>query len=105
METEKEASHIDAHEPKFGGHQTFEEREQSFFAVNQTIRCGFVRGAEGFPSTGFDLKEEDKRYMSTCRVVVSSCIFGSSDFLRRPTSKLVMIRPFFSLYLLGMISV
>ncbi|MCD7471141.1 hypothetical protein HAX54_011451 [Datura stramonium] len=89
METEKKASHIDAHEPKFGGHQTLEEREQSFFAVNQTIHCGFVRGAEGFPSTGFDLKEEDKIYMSACRVVVSSCIFGSSDFLRRPTSKLI----------------
>ncbi|KAJ6431540.1 hypothetical protein OIU84_018925 [Salix udensis] len=26
-------------------------------------------------------------YMSTCRVAVSSCILGSSDFLRRPTSK------------------
>lgn len=60
METEKKASHIDPHEPRFGGHQTLEERQQSFFAVNQTIHCGFVRGAEGFPSTGFDLKEEDK---------------------------------------------
>ncbi|CAN4124455.1 unnamed protein product [Withania somnifera] len=89
IETEKKASHIDAHEPRFGGHQTLEEREQSFFAVNQTIHCGFVRGDEGFPSTEFDLKEEDKRYMSACRVVVSSCIFGSSDFLRRPTSKLI----------------
>lgn len=89
METEKKASHIDPHEPRFGGHQTLEERQQSFFAVNQTIHCGFVRGAEGFPSTGFDLKEEDKKYMSACRVVVSSCIFGSSDFLRRPTSRLI----------------
>nr|AAU93583.1 hypothetical protein SDM1_52t00007 [Solanum demissum]ABO92995.1 protein of unknown function [Solanum tuberosum] len=85
METEKKASHIDAHEPRFGGHQTLEEREQSFFAVNQTVHCGFV----GFPSTGFDLKEEDRKYMSACRVVVSSCIFGSSDFLRRPTSRLM----------------
>ncbi|XP_015074923.1 uncharacterized protein LOC107018854 [Solanum pennellii] len=89
METEKKASHINAHEPRFGGHQTLEEREQSFFAVNQTVHCGFVRGAEGFPSTGFDLKEEDRKYMSVCRVVVSSCIFGSSDFLRRPTSRLM----------------
>ncbi|KAM3304203.1 putative hexosyltransferase MUCI70 isoform X2 [Capsicum chacoense] len=89
METEKKASHTDAHDPRFGGHQTLEEREQSFSAVNQTIHCGFLRGAEGLPSTGFDLKEEDKRYMSACRVVVSSCIFGSSDFLRRPTSRLI----------------
>ncbi|KAM3203214.1 putative hexosyltransferase MUCI70 isoform X1 [Capsicum annuum] len=89
METEKKASHTDAHDPRFGGHQTLEEREQSFSAVNQTIHCGFLRGAAGLPSTGFDLKEEDKRYMSACRVVVSSCIFGSSDFLRRPTSRLI----------------
>lgn len=95
METEKKASHINAHEPRFGGHQTLEEREQSFFAVNQTVHCGFVRAAEGFPSTGFDLKEEDRKYMSVCRVAVSSCIFGSSDFLRRPTSRLVMIWPTF----------
>ncbi|KAI3733623.1 hypothetical protein L6452_13070 [Arctium lappa] len=75
--------------PRFGGHQAFEERERSYHAVNQTIHCGFVKGLEGFPSTGFDLVEEDKMYMSTCTVVVSSCIFGSSDFLRRPTSKLI----------------
>lgn len=77
--------------PRFGGHQTLEEREQSFHAANQTIHCGFVEGSEGSPSTGFDLDKEDKMYMNTCTVVVSSCIFGSSDFLRRPTSKLVFI--------------
>ncbi|PWA70069.1 hypothetical protein CTI12_AA292100 [Artemisia annua] len=75
--------------PRFGGHQTLEEREQSFHAANQTIHCGFVEGSEGSPSTGFDLDKEDKMYMNTCTVVVSSCIFGSSDFLRRPTSKLI----------------
>ncbi|KAG9151964.1 hypothetical protein Leryth_002234 [Lithospermum erythrorhizon] len=74
---------------RFGGHQTIEEREKSFYATNQTIHCGFVKGSEEFPSTGFDLSEEDKKYMSTCKVAVSSCIFGSSDFLRRPTSRLI----------------
>lgn len=72
--------------PRFGGHQTLEERERSFYAINQTIHCGFVEGP-GLVSTGFDLDDKDKSYMSTCRIVVSSCIFGSSDFLRRPTSK------------------
>ncbi|PIA62643.1 hypothetical protein AQUCO_00200571v1 [Aquilegia coerulea] len=72
-------------EPRFGGHQTLDEREKSFFARNQTFHCGFVKGPEGSPSTGFDLDEKDKEYMNTCRIVVSSCIFGSSDFLRRPT--------------------
>ncbi|KAF6154643.1 hypothetical protein GIB67_000527, partial [Kingdonia uniflora] len=73
--------------PRFGGHQTLEEREYSFYATNQTLHCGFVKGQEGSPSTGFDIDEKDKEYMNTCRIVVSSCIFGSSDFLRRPTSK------------------
>ncbi|KAK2991388.1 hypothetical protein RJ640_007852, partial [Escallonia rubra] len=77
----------DPYELRFGGHQTLEERENSFHARNQTIHCGFVKGPEGFPSTGFDLDEKDRIYMSACIVVVSSCIFGSSDFLRRPNRK------------------
>ncbi|PKU85310.1 hypothetical protein MA16_Dca010469 [Dendrobium catenatum] len=76
-------------QPKFGGHQTLEERENSYYARNETLHCGFVKGPEGYPSTGFDVNEKDKEYMARCRVAVSSCIFGSSDFLRRPTSKLI----------------
>ncbi|XP_047976696.1 probable hexosyltransferase MUCI70 isoform X2 [Salvia hispanica] len=76
-------------EARFGGHQKFMDREKSFRATNQTIHCGFVRGPDGFPSTGFDLDEEDKKFMNACKIVVSSCIFGSFDFLRRPTSKLI----------------
>lgn len=76
-------------ESQFGGHQTLEERENSYYARNQTLHCGFVKGPMGYPSSGFDLNESDKEYMGTCRVVVSSCIFGSSDFLRRPTSKMI----------------
>lgn len=72
---------------RFGGQQSLEEREKSFYARNQTLHCGFVKGPEGSPSTGFDLDANDKTYMNTCKVVVSSCIFGNSDFLRRPTSK------------------
>ncbi|KAL8550322.1 hypothetical protein ACS0TY_008952 [Phlomoides rotata] len=76
-------------EARFGGHQTLKDREKSYHATNQTIHCGFVSGPDGFPSTGFDLDEKDKKYMNACKIVVSSCIFGSSDFLRRPTSKLI----------------
>ncbi|KAH6763134.1 transmembrane protein [Perilla frutescens var. hirtella] len=76
-------------EARFGGHQTLKDREKSYHATNQTITCGFVSGPDGFPSTGFDLDEEDKKYMSPCKIVVSSCIFGSFDFLRRPASKLI----------------
>lgn len=89
VEREEKNLNGDAFEPLFGGHQSLKEREMSFYARNQTIHCGFVKGPKGFPSTGFDLDEEDKKYMSKCIIVVSSCIFGSSDFLRRPTSKLM----------------
>ncbi|KAL3530212.1 hypothetical protein ACH5RR_009534 [Cinchona calisaya] len=89
VEREERSLHDNAFKPGFGGHQTLEEREKSFYARNHTIYCGFVKGPDGFQSTGFDLEEEDKRYMSSCSVAVSSCIFGSSDFLRRPTSKLI----------------
>lgn len=89
VERENVPSHVNPVTPRFGGHQSLEEREQSFHAVDQTIHCGFVEGFEGSPSTGFDLDKEDKMYMNTCTVVVSSCIFGSSDFLRRPTSKMI----------------
>lgn len=78
---------VNSFESRFGGHQKLEEREKSFYAHDQTLHCGFVKGPPGFPSTGFDFDEKDMAYMSTCRVAVSSCIFGSSDFLRRPTSK------------------
>lgn len=81
-------------EARFGGHQTPKDREQSFHATNQTINCGFVSGPDGFPSPGFDLDEKDKKYTSACKIVVSSCIFGSFDFLRRPTSKLVKTNAF-----------
>ncbi|OIW19167.1 hypothetical protein TanjilG_13949 [Lupinus angustifolius] len=76
-------------EPRFGGHQTLKERKKSFYANNQTLHCGFVKGPLGYLSTGFDLNEKDTAYMFSCKVVVSSCIFGSSDFLRRPTSRLI----------------
>jgi len=91
VDHEERKSKIDLFEPQFGGHQTIEQRENSFFAKNQTLHCGFVKGPPEYPSTGFDLNEKDKAYMSRCKIAVSSCIFGSSDFLRRPTSRLVIL--------------
>jgi len=90
VDYEERTSKNNLFEPRFGGHQTLEERENSFYAKNQTLHCGFVKGPPGLPSTGFDINEKDKAYMSKCKVAVSSCIFGSSDFLRRPTSRLVI---------------
>lgn len=76
-------------EPRFSGHQSLEEREESFLARNQKINCGFVRGPEGTPSTGFDLAEDDAKYISSCHIAVASCIFGNSDRLRIPVGKMV----------------
>lgn len=89
VDREEKTMENDLFEPRFGGHPTLEERENSFYVKNQTIHCGFVKGPPGYPSTGFDLDEKDRAYMSSCKVAVSSCIFGSSDFLRRPTSRLI----------------
>ncbi|CAL1363400.1 unnamed protein product [Linum trigynum] len=76
-------------EPRFAGHQSLEEREESFSARDQKIKCGFVKGPEGYPSTGFDLSEDDANYISRCHIAVISCIFGNSDRLRSPFSKAV----------------
>lgn len=89
IDREENPSRNTLFKPRFGGYQDLVEREQSFYAKNQTLHCGFVNGPPGYPSTGYDLEENDKAYMTTCKVVVSSCIFGSFDFLRRPTSKRV----------------
>lgn len=85
---------------RFAGHQTLDERERSFNARNQTLHCGFVKGPAGSPSTGFDFEKWDQIYVSKCKVVVSSCIFGSSDFLRRPTSKRVKTKFLFHFLML-----
>jgi len=100
VDHEDRTSKIDLFEPRFGGHQTLEERETSFYAKNQTLHCGFVKGPPGHPSTGFDINEKDKAYMYRCKVAVSSCIFGSSDFLRRPTSRLVILQILLKYFLL-----
>lgn len=75
--------------PRFAGHQSLLERERSFLAHDQKINCGFVKGPQGYPSTGFDLVEDDVNYLSKCHIAVISCIFGNSDRLRTPTGKRV----------------
>ncbi|MQL82451.1 hypothetical protein Taro_014913 [Colocasia esculenta] len=88
-EAEDRPGGVENWEPRFAGHQTLQEREESFYARDQKINCGFVKGPEGSSSTGFDLAEDDVKYMSSCHIVVSSCIFGNSDHLKTPGSKTV----------------
>lgn len=81
--------------PRFAGHQSLQEREESFIARDQKINCGFAKGPEGSSSTGFDLAEDDAKYISSCHIAVMSCIFGNSDRLRSPIGKAVrFFRPF-----------
>ncbi|XP_002974734.2 uncharacterized protein LOC9637195 [Selaginella moellendorffii] len=75
--------------PRFAGHQTLEEREDSFRVANKTIHCGFVRGPDPSESAGFDLSDKDTEYLAGCRVAVSSCIFGKSDKLHSPRKRKV----------------
>lgn len=73
--------------PRFAGHQTLAQRNQSFKAEDQTLHCGFVKSTNPPTTSGFDLAEDDVRYLHTCRIAVSSCIFGSSDNVRSPRNR------------------
>ncbi|KAJ9567663.1 hypothetical protein OSB04_003629 [Centaurea solstitialis] len=88
-EIEENSNKLEPWKPKFAGHQNLEQREQSFVADDQTLNCGFVKGPKGYPSTGFDLAEDDVTYISSCHIAVISCIFGNSDRLRSPMGKTV----------------
>ncbi|CAN8290004.1 unnamed protein product [Cochlearia groenlandica] len=76
-------------EPRFAGHQSLQEREDSFLVQDKKIHCGFVKAPKGSPSTGFDLTEDDTNYISRCHIAVISCIFGNSDRLRPPANKMI----------------
>ncbi|KAF2324489.1 hypothetical protein GH714_014784 [Hevea brasiliensis] len=68
----------------FSGEQTLDQRERSF-KVSETaqIHCGFYSENGGFKISG-----EDKIYMQTCKVVVSTCAFGGGDDLYQPIGML-----------------
>ncbi|KAG2255712.1 hypothetical protein Bca4012_092656 [Brassica carinata] len=76
-------------DPRFAGHQSLQEREDSFLAADKKIHCGFVKAPKGSPTTGFDLTEDDTNYISRCHIAVISCIFGNSDRLRPPANKMI----------------
>lgn len=64
----------------FTGYQTLAEREQSF-KVNESVvvHCGFYS-----ENGGFKISDEDKNYLHSCNVVVSTCTFGGGDDLYQP---------------------
>lgn len=44
-----------------------------------SVHCGFFN-----ENGGFRIGDEDKRFMQTCQVVVSTCAFGGGDNLYQP---------------------
>ncbi|CAH2035345.1 unnamed protein product [Thlaspi arvense] len=89
IESEDKPDGEEQWEPRFAGHQSLEEREDSFLVQDKKIHCGFVKAPKGSPSTGFDLTEDDTNYISRCHIAVVSCIFGNSDRLRPPANKMI----------------
>lgn len=49
--------------------------------MNETaeLHCGFYS-----ENGGFKISDEDRSYMQTCKVVVSTCAFGGGDDLHQP---------------------
>ncbi|KAL5704933.1 hypothetical protein ACHQM5_023290 [Ranunculus cassubicifolius] len=64
----------------FTGSQSLSDREQSL-KVNESAvaHCGFYSD-----NGGFKISDEDKNYMRSCKVVVSTCTFGGGDDLYQP---------------------
>ncbi|XP_061996315.1 uncharacterized protein LOC133714248 isoform X4 [Rosa rugosa] len=64
----------------FTGNQTLDQRRE-MFQVNGTvsINCGFYS-----ESGGFKISNEDKNYMQSCDIVVSTCAFGGGGDLYQP---------------------
>ncbi|XP_024959784.1 uncharacterized protein LOC112500516 [Cynara cardunculus var. scolymus] len=65
---------------RFTGFQTFYERNESF-KVDEiaSVHCGFYS-----ENGGFKVSDEDKSYMETCQIVVSTCTFGGGYDLYQP---------------------
>ncbi|GAB2291337.1 hypothetical protein Dimus_025595 [Dionaea muscipula] len=64
----------------FTGYQTLEQREKSFeVSRTPTVHCGFYND-----NGGFKISAEDRKYLQTCEVVVSTCTFGGVDDLYQP---------------------
>lgn len=64
----------------FTGNQSMEEREQSF-KVTETmeVHCGFCS-----EESIFHIEQEDKAFLHSCEVVVTTCNFGGGDDLYQP---------------------
>ncbi|CAI5982358.1 unnamed protein product [Closterium sp. NIES-65] len=74
--------------PRFNGHQSLQQREDSFkIQESMRVHCGFVWGGKVGNGTGFDVSDDDRRFMERCYdIVVVSAIFGAYDVVQQPSN-------------------
>ncbi|XP_075511309.1 putative hexosyltransferase MUCI70 [Primulina tabacum] len=67
--------------PLFGGHQTWQQREESF-KIKPTMRvhCGFMKGG------GAEMASSDIKYVKKCKFVVATGIFDAYDTPHQPSN-------------------
>ncbi|KAL2542396.1 Protein of unknown function (DUF616) [Abeliophyllum distichum] len=67
--------------PLFGGHQTWQQRDESFkVKPTMKVHCGFMRGG------GAEMAAADINYVKKCRFVVASGIFDGYDTPHQPSN-------------------
>ncbi|XP_060168660.1 probable hexosyltransferase MUCI70 isoform X2 [Lycium barbarum] len=67
--------------PLFGGHITWQQRDESFkVKPNMKVHCGFIRNG------GAEMAQKDVKYVKKCRFVVASGIFDGYDTPHQPSN-------------------
>ncbi|CAA2978500.1 uncharacterized protein LOC111389288 isoform X1 [Olea europaea subsp. europaea] len=67
--------------PLFGGHQTWQQRDESFKVKPiMKVHCGFMQGG------GAEMAAADIRYVKKCRFVIASGIFDGYDTPHQPSN-------------------
>ncbi|XP_073309585.1 probable hexosyltransferase MUCI70 isoform X2 [Primulina huaijiensis] len=67
--------------PLFGGHQTWQQREESFkVKPTMKVHCGFMQGG------GAEMASKDVHYVKKCKFVVASGIFDAYDTPHQPSN-------------------
>ncbi|XP_022869983.1 uncharacterized protein LOC111389288 isoform X2 [Olea europaea var. sylvestris] len=67
--------------PLFGGHQTWQQRDESFKVKPiMKVHCGFMQGG------GAEMAVADIRYVKKCRFVIASGIFDGYDTPHQPSN-------------------
>ncbi|XP_076942937.1 putative hexosyltransferase MUCI70 isoform X3 [Bidens hawaiensis] len=68
-------------QPLFGGHQSWEQREDSFkLKSSMKVHCGFMK------NVGAEMSHKDKEYVKKCKFVVASGIFDGYDTPHQPSN-------------------